>query len=119
MPFDRIDPVPYEDMHLVDQGRIGRLVAASLERQKSSSDFQKVGQEIAKYHELKARKTVSLNEQKFLAEREKLNMEKKDEEEHDEQNDPHRPVFKRNFYNNEVIAITLDYLGMFKMVAKN
>ncbi len=119
LPFDRIDPVPYEDMHLVDKSRIDRLIAASVERQKSSSDFQKVGQEIEKYHELKARKTVSLNEQKFLADREKLNMEKKEEDEHDEQSDPHRPVFKRNFYNNEVIAITLDYLGLFKLVAKN
>ena len=119
LPFDRIDPVPYEDMHLVDKSRIDRLNVASVERQKSSSDFQKVGQEIEKYHELKARKTVSLNEQKFLADREKLNMEKKEEDEHDEQSDPHRPVFKRNFYNNEVIAITLDYLGLFKLVAKN
>ena len=119
LPFDRIDPVPYEQVNLVDKSRIDRLIAASVERQKSSSDFQKVGQEIEKYHELKARKTVSLNEQKFMADREKLNMEKKEEEEHDEQSDPHRPVFKRNFYNNEVIAITLDYLGLFKLVAKN
>jgi carboxyl-terminal processing protease len=119
LPFDKIDPAPFQRLNMVERARVEQLAAASAQRQKSSNDFHKVALEIDRYHELKARKTMPLNEAKFMAEREKLNIDKKEEEEHEQANDPHRPIFERNFYSNEVLEITLDYLSQFRLAANN
>ncbi|HEX3656503.1 MAG TPA: carboxy terminal-processing peptidase [Pirellulales bacterium] len=118
LPFDRIDAVPYDKVNMVDQGKIDRLTELTKERQKTSTDFDKVLRNIKRYHEQKARKTVTLNEKKFLAERAELDMDKEQEKDRDEQNDPHRPIFERNFYGNEVISITLDFLQQSKLAAR-
>ncbi|HEY5315487.1 MAG TPA: carboxy terminal-processing peptidase [Pirellulales bacterium] len=118
LPFDRIDAVPYDKVNMVDQGKIDRLTALSQERQKASTDFHKVLRNIKRYHEQKARKTVTLNEKKFLAERAELDLDKEQEKDRDEQNDPHRPIFERDFYGNEVISITLDFLQQSKLAAR-
>jgi carboxyl-terminal processing protease len=118
LPFDRIDPVPYDKVNMVDQAKIDRLTALSQERQKASSDFQKVLRNITRYREQKARKTITLNEKKFLAERAELDLDKEQEKDRDDQNDPHREVFERDFYADEVINITLDYLQQSKLAAR-
>jgi carboxyl-terminal processing protease len=118
LPFDRIDAVDYDKVNMVDRTKVDQLAARSKERQNSSDDFKKVLRNIVRYHEQKARKSVTLNEKKFLAEREELNLDKEQEKERDEMSDPHRPVFDRNFYSNEVVAITLDYLQQAKLAAK-
>ena len=64
---------------------------------------------IARYEEQKEKKEVPLNRDKFLAQRAELNADKEEENEYDKLEAKH-PVFKRDFYNNEVLAITLDYL---------
>jgi hypothetical protein len=51
-----------------------------------------------------------LNEEKFLAERAQLDAEKAQEKELEELSDPNRPVVKRDFYFNETLAITSDYV---------
>ena len=118
LPFDQIDAVPFQRVNMVDNGKINQLTALSRDRQKGSSDFQKVLRNIVRYHDQKARKSVTLNEKKFLAEREELNMDKEQDKKIDELNDPHRPVFDRNFYSDEVMAIALDYLEQIKLAAK-
>lgn len=117
LPFDRIEAVPFHRVDKVDNAKIERLAALSRDRQKSSSDFQKVLRNIVRYHDQKSRKSVTLNEKKFLAEREELNMDKEQEKKLEELNNPHKDVFLRNFYSDEVIAITLDYLEQIKLAA--
>ena len=56
---------------------------------------------------------VTLNEEKFLAERAELDAEREEEKHFKEQfenND--RPVFDRNFYMEEVLAVAKDYLEL-------
>ena len=67
---------------------------------------------ITRYEEQKNRKKVSLNEQKFLAEREKINADKEEEQELEELAKSNKPVFDpENFYNREVLAITVDLVA--------
>ena len=112
MKFDHIDPVPYRKAGLVDTRMVEQLKTQSAERRKSSSEFDKVLRKIARYNEQKQRKRVSLNETKFMADRAELNTEQEEEKEFEEMNDPNRPVVKRDYYFNEALAITLDYMRM-------
>ena len=58
----------------------------------------------------KAKKEVPLNEQKFLARRADLDADAEDEKTFEEHANGTNEVFKRDSYDNEVLAITLDYL---------
>ena len=62
----------------------------------------------------KAKKEVPLNEEKFNARRAELDSEAEEEKTFEEQagSNGENEVFKRNFYNNEVLGITLDYLRL-------
>ena len=55
---------------------------------------------------------MTLNKEKFLAERAEVNSEKDQEEMFDNLEDNDRPVFPMTPYNEEVIAIALDYLDL-------
>jgi carboxyl-terminal processing protease len=112
MKFDHVEPVPYRKYNLVDNRVIEQLKMASAERRKDSKDFQKVLREIDRYNEHKKNKRISLNKEKFLAQKTEMTAEKEEEQEIEELNDPERPVVKRDFYFNEVLAITTDYVRM-------
>jgi carboxyl-terminal processing protease len=112
MKFDHVDPVAYQQYDLVDPQIIQQLRAMSAERCKQSADFQKVLKDIEHFNKQKERKRISLNKEKFLAEKAELTPEKQEEKEIEEMNDPNRPVVKRDYYFNEVLDIATDYLQM-------
>jgi len=84
-----------------------------------SEDFREVLEEIAKYKEQKSRKTITLNEEKFLKERAELNADKKEQEELEELNDPNKNGIERDYYLDEAIAITIDYLNLRQVARAN
>jgi hypothetical protein len=56
---------------------------------------------------------VTLNADEFRRQRAELNAEKEEEKEFERQMDySERPVYDRDFYNNEVLAIAVDYLRL-------
>src|SRR6185295_8926408 len=110
-----VDPVSYSKLQMVDGNLIKELQTLSEKRCEKSTDFDKVRNDIARYKKQKERKTVPLNEQTFLAERGDSNPEKDEEKELEEANDPKRPVVKRDYYFNEALTITLDYLRTMKV----
>jgi carboxyl-terminal processing protease len=112
MKFDHVDPVPYEKYNLVDNRIIEQLKTLSAERRNDSKDFQKVARDIKRFEEQEEKKRISLNREKFMAEKAELTAEKAEEKELEELNDPNRPVVKRDFYFNEVLAVTSDYVRM-------
>ena len=114
MKFDHVDPVPYHKYNYVDNRIVEHLRGLSAERRKDSKDFQKVGREIERFNEQKKSKRISLNKEKFIADKADLSAEKQEEKELEELNDPTRPVVKRDYYFNEVLAITTDYCKLFK-----
>jgi len=52
-----------------------------------------------------------------MAERAELNTEREEEDEFKKLDDPNRPVVNRDYYFNEAIAITVDYLQLGKKLA--
>jgi carboxyl-terminal processing protease len=110
LAFDRVNPVPHTKYELMDTALIEQLRAHSVQRQVDSEDFRKELQKIQRYRERKDRKTMTLNEEKFLAEQAEFNEEKEEEEEIESLQDNDDEVVQRDYYFNEVLAITADYL---------
>jgi carboxyl-terminal processing protease len=112
MKFDHVDPVPFQKYNLVDNQTIEKLNMLSSERRKESKDFQDLMRDIEQFNKQKERKRISLNKEKFIADKAELTAEKQEEKELEELNDPNRPVVKRDYYFNEVLDITTDYLRL-------
>lgn len=110
--FDRIEAMRYQPANRVDKTIVDRLKYQSVQRREASEDFQKVAKRIDLYLKQKGRKTVTLNEEKFMAEREALTAEKEEQKKLEELNNLSESGIKRDYYLNEAIAITMDYLQM-------
>lgn len=114
LPFDKVDKSKYQPENRVNQALISELRQRSAARVKASAEFEKELKKIASYGEQKKRKRVALQEAKFLADRAEINTEQEEEKNFEELNDPNRPVFKRDFYNDEALNIAVDYLNLLR-----
>ena len=117
LEFDQIAPAKFTEVGMVTPEMISTLQQRSKGRVADDPDFQKTEKAIADYLERKQRKTISLNEDKFRADRKKdEEVADEEEEQADEELDEETdgPIFPDDHYNNEVLRITLDYLGLLK-----
>ncbi|MFI4873870.1 MAG: carboxy terminal-processing peptidase, partial [Blastopirellula sp. JB062] len=71
-----------------------------------------VAKNIERYVVQKNRKAVNLNEAEYLAEREELDKEKTEQEQFEEDTDNPEEVVKKDFYFDEVINVTSDYVKL-------
>ena len=110
MDFDRVRPVPHAELNMLSKPILEELRRLSAARTAESEDFQKVERRIVRYNEQKERKSITLNEEKFMSERSELEDEDEDEKELDELNELDNPVVRRDFYFDETLAVTFDYL---------
>lgn len=109
--FDRVPEASFRKYKFNRAEITNELKSRSRSRIESSEEFQKEQKKIDKYVELKNRKTVSLNEAKFLARRKELNADKEEQKTIEEQMIPDKEI-ERNFYLDEVLRITSDYMDM-------
>jgi carboxyl-terminal processing protease len=112
LAFNRVEPLPHDMYHMIDAKLIEALRERSQQRISQSEYFTKANKQIARYEEMKDRKTVTLNKEKFLAERKELDAEKEQEEMFDDMTDPTRPVYEMDGYGEEALDITVDYLDL-------
>ncbi|HEY3963639.1 MAG TPA: carboxy terminal-processing peptidase [Planctomycetaceae bacterium] len=112
MPFDHIDAVPHRRMQAVTTEMTNAIRENSRKRVAADPDFQKVDKDIEKYLARKQRKTVSLNEDDLRKERVEEEQKTRDKAETSNDEFSEEPVFPDNSYNNEVLAILYDYVGM-------
>jgi carboxyl-terminal processing protease len=113
MQFDRVREEPHKHWPNVKPDMVSSIRENSRKRVLASADFQKIDKDIEKYLARKQRKTVSLNEEDLR--RERVDEEQKTREKAEtEDNYNEEPVFPDNSYNNEVLSITLDYLGQLR-----
>ena len=115
LEFDRItraDYVPFSAS--VTDAMISQLKTRSETRVAEDKDFVQINKLIAKYLERQNDKTISLNESVLRAGEEELKQEKKEEEEAIKQatGSGKDDIFPNNFYNKELVNITLDYLEL-------
>jgi carboxyl-terminal processing protease len=111
MPFDRIREVDHKRMSMVKPDMVSSIRENSRKRVLASSEFQKIDKDIEKYLARKQRKTVSLNEDDLRKERVEEEQKTRDKAETNDEF-TEEPVFPDSSYNNEVLSITLDYLGL-------
>ena len=89
----------------------------SAARVAADKDFQILNRNIEKYKQRKNRKTVSLNEAVMKKELEEAKAEAEEaKKELGEQVGTAKKdeIFGKNYYNDEVLGITLDYLDLWK-----
>ncbi len=117
LEFDRVAPLPHINYHNASGQVVSELKQNSEQRRKESEFFIDERHKIDRLIERQAEDTVTLNKEKFLAEREEVNSEKDKEEIFDELEED-RPVFPlvEGYpiapYNEEVVDIALDYLKL-------
>jgi carboxyl-terminal processing protease len=112
MKFDRVRPLPHDMYHMVDGQMVQGLRSQSQQRVDKAEFFGREKRRIQRYQEQKDSKTVTLNKEKFLAERKEMNADKEEEDIYEGLSDPNRPVFDmKNDYNKEALDITVDYLN--------
>lgn len=109
--FDRISAASYDSYGCASDEIKQALQIRSAERVKSSDKFAKRIRRIEEYVRQKDMKTVSLNEEEFLARSRELRAEKEDEKVIEEQVSGNKEI-KRDYYLDEVLEITADYMTM-------
>ncbi len=110
--FDQIAAQQFKRFSYVDPVVCEMLRRRSEERCSQSEDFAKVQKNISRYKEQKSRKFVTLNKEKFLAERAELNAEKEQQKQLEELNGGDESLeIKRDYYLDEALAITVDFLN--------
>lgn len=130
LPFDRIPEAAHASVRQVDDQIRSDLQSASAARVSKDESFAKISEAIRRYLERKSRKTISLNEDELRRERDEdakladavdeLKSDDAvdagetptvDDEKKKEKTAEDEAPFPQNFYNDEVLHITLDYLG--------
>lgn len=109
--FENIPPVgQYPTFSFVSPEIIDKLTKKSQDRIKGNDDFKKLKKEIDSAVESQKRKTVSLNEKKFFAES-KRSANNRSESVLEERQKGGSKIVK-DFYLDEVLAITVDYVNL-------
>jgi carboxyl-terminal processing protease len=112
LDFDRVPAAKFEPLSMVTPDIVVALRARSAARREQSEGFQKLLKRIERYKEQKARNTVPLNEEKFFADRGDLDAEKEEQKQFEEQQNGDGESIQRNYYLDEVIAMSLDYYNV-------
>ncbi len=112
LKFDQVPPLPHDMYHMVDGQLVEGLRNLSQQRVDKTDYFAREKRRIKRYEEQKGSKTVTLNKDKFLAERAELNADKEEKEIYEGLSDPNRPVFLMDDYDKEALDITVDYLNL-------
>ncbi|MDF1743205.1 MAG: carboxy terminal-processing peptidase [Gimesia sp.] len=124
MAFDKTEVAPFAPVNLVNQQILKSLKESSSKRVVTDKDFKEKLAEIDQYLKKKDQKTISLVEavrrkemidDKAKEKAEKLKEEKKKEEE-EKKKDPkaEKDIFKKDYYNDEILNITVDYMNVLK-----
>lgn len=111
--FDQVPKARFQGVAQVDGTLLKVLRDNSMKRIAESERFKKETKRIDKYIEFKDRTTVTLNEEKFAARRKEFNAEEEDKNAIEDQINGNAEI-KRDFYMEEVLDITVDYLNIAK-----
>ena len=114
LAFDQVPSARFKRVDLVNKDVVEELKKSSAERRAKDADFQKLLKNIDRYVEQKAKKKITLNEEKYLAQRAELDAEKEEEKQFEEQNNGSKEVVKKDYYFKEIVNITLEYTKKLK-----
>jgi carboxyl-terminal processing protease len=109
--FDRVPPARYTPEGRVTDAVVDMLRKRSAQRVAANEKFTELGDQIARYERRKEEKTISLLETEFARQwNEGKAAEKEEEKRFEESEFSKRPVVKRDYYFDEAMNVTIDYL---------
>ncbi len=109
--FDKVPRADFEPTGEVSDAIVERLRAASAQRVAANKDFVKLTGDIARYEKRKDEKTISLVETEFERQwNEGKAAEDEEEKKLEEMEAQKKPVVRRDFYFDEALNVTIDYL---------
>jgi carboxyl-terminal processing protease len=122
LPFAQVAPPEHDQYHMVSGNIIKQIQERSQKRVKTNKEFQEVEANIVKFKAKKNRKMISLNEEILRKERDDNKNKDKDKEKEEEEKKKkdkkkNEDIFPKNVYNDEVLAITIDYVSILKKQA--
>jgi carboxyl-terminal processing protease len=110
LPNDQVKSAKHNDYKLVDSNILAQLRNKSAERVKTSASFDKLMRRIELFRQQKDEDFVSLNLQKFQKRREEIDAEQEEEDKILDQQLPKKEVFRKDYYHEEVLNISRDYV---------
>lgn len=112
--FDKISPaVGYPIFNYASPEIIRQLNEKSAARILKSDDFKRVEKNVKVYKEIKDEKKTPLKREKYFAELDRLDMDKHEKKEYEKLMGMDQKII-RDYYMNEVLDITTDYLNILK-----
>ena len=112
LKFSRVPPADYKAVGRVTPEVVKSLQVASAQRVAKDKEFQKTVHEIDRIVRRKSRKMISLNER---IRREEIKDEKTTANKDDDPDAVKKgPIFPKESYNDEVLRVSVDYLGLLK-----
>ncbi len=117
LPFDQIRNARYSAGKQVPTELVATLQKNSEVRMTANEDFKKVEQGIQRFIERKNRKEISLQESVLRAERDTdkaITDEEKKQTGEVEEKKKDEEIFPKNFYNDELLNVSLDYVAGLK-----
>jgi len=110
--FDKVPAATFQASGRVNADMLKSLRERSVDRIKGNEEFTKVEKDIAQYQKRKSEKTISLVEEEFARQWNEGKAADDEEKKLEESADPKRPIVKRDFYFNEAMNVTVDYLNL-------
>jgi carboxyl-terminal processing protease len=110
--FDKVAAATFQPSGRVSDDMLKTLRDRSAARIQADPEFAKVARDIAQYEKRKNEKTISLVESEFAQQWNEGKAAEDEEKKVAEAEDPKRPIVKRDFYLNEAMRVTVDYLNM-------
>lgn len=116
LPFDQIRNARFNPGKLVSPEYVAALQKNSETRMTGNADFKKIEQGIQRFIERKNRKDVSLQESVLREERDtdKAVSEEVKKQTGEEEEKKSEEIFPKNFYNDELLNVSLDYIAVLK-----
>lgn len=109
LEHDRVPAVKHRLYNMVPSDVLARVRARSADRVASNKEFIDLQRRIDSYRRQKEEKFLSLNEADFFQRRKELNAAKEEEKELLDQEPSDEKVYRKSFYNDEVLNIASDY----------
>ena len=111
LTFDRVPRADFRSSGKVTDGMVAMLREASVKRVQTNKDFEKLAGNIARYEKRKDEKTISLKESDFERQwNEGKAAEDEEEKKLEEMESQKKPVVRRDYYFDEALNVTIDYL---------
>jgi carboxyl-terminal processing protease len=114
LPFDHVESQSFTKFDQVNPALVNQLKRLSADRCNASEKFKKLERNIVHYKEQVAKKSINLNQAKFLKERAEMNADK-EEEKAIEKLSENKSGIDRDYYLDEVLNIVTDYINQMQV----